>query len=47
MALLWSAVWARIVFGEQITLQQMGGILLVIIGTVLINTDTQEEKENE
>lgn len=47
MALLWSAVWARIIFGENINLKQMLGIGLVIIGTVIINTDTQEEKKNE
>lgn len=47
MALLWSAVWARIIFGEQITGRQMAGILLVIIGTMIINTEKQEEAENE
>ncbi|MBR5596916.1 MAG: EamA family transporter [Lachnospiraceae bacterium] len=47
MALLWSAVWARIIFGEHIGLKQMCGIILVIIGTVIINTDQQEEQVNE
>ena len=47
MALLWSAVWAKIIFGEQINLKQMLGIGLVIVGTMVINSETQEEKENE
>ena len=47
MALLWSAVWAKIIFGEQIDLKQMLGISLVIVGTMVINSETQEEKENE
>ena len=47
MALLWSAIWARIIFGEHIGLKQMFGIILVIAGTVLINTDEQEELNNE
>ena len=47
MALLWSAVWARIIFGEQVSLKQMCGIVLVIIGTVIINTEKQEVISNE
>ena len=47
MALLWSAVWAMIIFGEQITGRQMMGIALVVLGTIVINTEQQEEKENE
>lgn len=47
MALLWSAVWARIIFGEQISVRQMLGIALVIVGTMVINTERQERKANE
>ena len=47
MALLWSAIWAKIIFGEQISVKQMVGIALVIIGTLIINTETQEEPEHE
>ena len=47
MALLWSAIWAKIIFGEQIGLKQMVGIALVIIGTMVINTDKQEEIKHE
>ena len=47
MALLWSAIWAKIIFGEQISLKQMLGIGLVIVGTLVINTEKQEEAEHE
>ena len=47
MALLWSAVWARIIFGEQITFKQMIGIAFVILGTLVINTEPQEESVDE
>ena len=47
MALLWSAVWAGIIFGEQITPRQMFGIAFVMFGTLIINTEEQEIKENE
>ena len=47
MALLWSAIWAKIIFGEQISLKQVAGIVIVIIGTIIINTEKQEEKANE
>lgn len=41
MALLWSAVWAKIIFGEQITLKQLFAIILVILGTVLVNGEEE------
>ena len=47
MALLWSAIWAKIIFGEQISLKQVAGIVIVIIGTIIINTEKQEGKANE
>ena len=47
MALLWSAVWAKIIFGEHISVQQMIGIALVIVGTMVINTDKEEGKADE
>lgn len=47
MALLWSAVWAKIIFGENISGRQMLGIGLVIVGTLIINTEKQEEKADE
>ncbi len=43
MALLWSALWAKIIFGEQITLKQWIAIGLVIIGTMLVNGEEKNE----
>lgn len=47
MALLWSALWAKVVFGEQIQIKQMIAIGLVIAGTVIVNTEQQEGWEDE
>ena len=47
MALLWSAVWAKIVFGEQIGVKQMIGIAFVILGTLVVNTDKEEDSADE
>ena len=43
MSLLWSAVWARIIFGEQITGKQWAAIGLVIVGTILVNGGDKHE----
>ena len=47
MALLWSAVWAKIIFGDTITIRQWLGIGLVIIGILVINTEKQEEVQQQ
>ena len=49
MALLWSAVWAVVLFRENLGVKQLAGIALVIIGTVIVNTDQspKEKKEEE
>lgn len=47
MALLWSALWARWIFGEQIGKKQIAAILLVILGTWIVNTEKREEAEDE
>lgn len=47
MALLWSAVWAKMIFSEQIGWKQMLGIVVVIVGIVIINTEKQEETKDE
>lgn len=40
-ALLWSAVWAKIIFGEDISFRQMLAIVVVIIGMLIINTEKE------
>ncbi len=46
MALLWSALWALIIFGEKIGGKQMIGIALVILGICIINTDKAANGED-
>ncbi len=42
MSVLWSMVWAVVFFHDTITLRNIIGVLLVVAGTVIINTDTKE-----
>ena len=39
MALIWSAVWAVVIFHESLSIKNIIGILLVIAGTVVVNTE--------
>lgn len=39
MAILWSLVWAVVFFHEKITVNNVLGVLIVLAGTVLVNTD--------
>lgn len=39
MALLWSLVWAVVFFNETITLKNIIGVIIVIIGTIIVNSD--------
>ena len=43
MAVFWSMIWAVVFFHDKITVQNVIGVLLVIIGNIIINSD-QEEK---
>lgn len=47
MALLWSALWARLIFGEKIGVRQMGGIVLVIVGILIINGERSGAEREE
>ena len=47
MALLWSAVWAVVLFHDNIGLKQLMGIALVIVGTVIVNSDQSSDAEKE
>lgn len=39
IALLWSMLWAFLIFGEKITPQNIIGVIIVIVGTVIVNSD--------
>ena len=42
MALLWSAIWAVVIFHDELTVKNVIGIVLVIAGTVVVNMDNKE-----
>jgi len=39
MALLWSVVWAIVFFKENITINNIIGVIIVIIGTMIVNSE--------
>lgn len=39
MAILWSMIWAVIFFSEVITVRNMIGVIIVLAGTMIINSD--------
>ena len=39
MGLLWSIVWAILIFNETITIKNVIGVIIVIIGTIIVNSD--------
>lgn len=47
MALLWSMVWAAVIFHDRITLKNICGVALVILGTCIINGGEKEERRDE
>lgn len=47
MAILWTAVWARFIFRDTIGIKQLIGILVVMIGTVVVNLEQPKEGGEE
>lgn len=47
MAILWTAVWALLIFRESISVKQAIGIVLVIIGTIVVNWQANQENETD
>ena len=45
MALLWSMIWAVIFFHDRITVKHIIGVILVMIGTIIINTEKVQTPE--
>ena len=39
MTLLWSLVWAVVFFHENITIKNVIGVIIVFIGTIIVNND--------
>ena len=42
IALLWSMIWANLLFHETISLKNIIGVAIVIIGTILINGERND-----
>lgn len=47
MAILWSMIWAVIFFHDEITMRNILGVILVLIGTVIVNMDARGEEQND
>jgi len=39
IALLWSMLWAKLFFHETVSMQNILGVMIVICGTMLVNSD--------
>ena len=39
MGLLWSIVWAILIFNETITIKNVIGVVIVIVGTIIVNSE--------
>lgn len=46
MAVVWSMVWAVIFFHDNISVKNIIGVCLVVIGTIIINTEGNGEHNN-
>lgn len=46
MSLLWSMIWAVIFFHDKITVNNIAGVLLVMVGIIVINLETEEQNND-
>lgn len=46
IALLWSMIWAVLFFDETISVKNIIGVIIVIVGTVVVNIDTEKKSED-
>lgn len=47
MAILWTALWALVIFKDTIGVKQAVGIALVVIGTIVVNWNGKEQNMEE
>jgi len=47
MAIVWSAVWAIVLFKDVLAMKQILGIAFVVLGTVIVNSDQKQDREEE
>ena len=43
MYLVWSQIWAHMIFSEHISLQNIFGMLVVLTGVILVSTGEEQE----
>lgn len=41
MGLLWSIIWAILIFNDTITIKNIIGVVIVIIGTIIVNSEDE------
>ena len=46
MAVVWSMVWAVVFFHDAITIKNLIGVLLIVLGTVIINMETGDRADD-
>ncbi len=46
MAVVWSMVWAVVFFHDAITIKNVVGVLLIVIGTVIINMEAGDRADD-
>lgn len=47
IALLWSMIWAILLFNEVVTIKNVVGVMIVIVGTIIVNSDEKKEEDNK
>ena len=47
MTLLWSLLWSVLIFRDSVTPAKVVGVLLVIAGTIILNSEVMDEKPEE
>lgn len=45
MAVFWSIIWAVVFFHDEITMKNVIGVLLVILGNIIINSEQGEKAD--
>ena len=47
LTLMWSMLWNFVIFSQGITPWKVVGVVLVVIGVMVMNLSSEEEKEND
>ena len=45
IGIVWSMVWAVVLFDDTITWKNICGVILVVVGTIILNSDTTGKEE--